>query len=189
MGRRRVDPGHLVVLGIDALQSCEEDDDVEGKALPDAEEEQRRQRHLRVVQPLHRRDAEPRKYIVHDSVPAVEYPAEHDAHRDDRRNVRQEVDGLEQVSQTYLRVQDDCQEQGEDDGHGRDDQHVEERVPQGLVEDVVSGDELVIVPPQALHRSCGEIVPLIETHDEHPDKRVEREDSYHDQRRSYVQIS
>ena len=99
-------------------QDGQKDQDVEGQALAEAEDEQRGQGILGIVEPGNGVDAEEAEEVVQQAVVAVEDPAPHDADGDDAGDVGQEVQGLEDglapggVVDKYSKTRDSRMETG-----------------------------------------------------------------------------
>ncbi len=83
---RAVEARRLVQVGGNALQRGQKDDHVVAEVLPHREQDDRRQRPMRIPQPVDRLNAEVSERVVEQSVACVQQVAPHDRHGYERRH-------------------------------------------------------------------------------------------------------
>lgn len=175
---RSVDSSRLIVLLVNFLKTCQKQHDLKGQAAPDIEDRNRPDRQLRIRQPLHCRNSEQAQKIIDITVFRVEQPAEHNADRDDRSDIRKKIHRLENAFEFDFGVDQDGDHQRDDQRNRQADPKDDQRILERQLEGRIAENMLERLQAKPLADFRQVVILCIKAHPEHFHQRIEYENQH-----------
>ncbi len=186
-GSGTVQPGSLIVPWVNALKSCQKDDDPVAQPLPDAQHHQNGQGHVGVCQPCDFLHAEDLQNGVHKAKVLVQHPCPDDGHRHHGGDEGQKIDALEHLAAADVGIQQHRKEKGNGNGQGCCHQCQTHGVFDGKGEIGIAHQVAEIVKAPGVHLVLEVVEVGVEAHEEGFADGIDLKNRNHQQCRQQIQ--